>query len=41
VTTFLGGIVSQVARMRFRSFPAFEEAVAFLREADGTLKSLT
>ena len=39
-TRFISGIITQVARVRFRMFPTMEDGLKFLADQDGTLRDL-
>jgi hypothetical protein len=39
-TRFISGIITQVARVRFRMFPTLEEGMRFLTDQDDTLSGL-
>jgi hypothetical protein len=38
-TRLISGIITQVARVRFRMFPTFDEGVRFLADQDATLRA--
>jgi hypothetical protein len=40
IIRFVGGVVAQIARMRFRALPTFSEALTFLTAQDSTLQHL-
>jgi hypothetical protein len=37
-TRWISGIITQVARVRFRMFPTFEDGIRFLADQDSTLR---
>lgn len=39
-TRFISGIITQVARVRFRMFPTLEDGLAFLEDQDSSLTEL-
>jgi hypothetical protein len=39
-TRFISGIITQVARVRFRMFPTLEDGLAFLEDQDSSLAEL-
>ena len=39
-TRFISGIITQVARVRFRMFPTMEDGLKFLADQDSTLRDL-
>ena len=40
ILKFVGSVVTQLAKARFRAFGTFDEALAFLQEQDATLGAL-
>jgi hypothetical protein len=38
-TRLISGIITQVARVRFRMFPTFDEGIRFLADQDATLRA--
>jgi hypothetical protein len=39
-TRFISGIITQVARVRFRMFPTYEDGLQFLADQDSTVREL-